>query len=344
MQVVASQLAMVSQHRFAKSEQVSGSVETWTDGSKAAPAVTSNALRTPVMGPLPASSSAGDCSSATAPEQSLSRKDVVKLMLLERLFGLKNATHDGLAGLAAVQGIGTGETLSSEATSNVPADPQRQGWGLRMDLTAHSIETETLDIGMSGIVETDDGRRFEIAASLHWERRIEWSTSYNLRLGDAALDPLVLSTDGQQPIDASQTAGTMDLTGDGIAEILPKLSANTAFLGLDRNSNGIVDDRLELFGPKSGDGFAELAALDSDGNGWIDAGDPLWQQLILWRPDAPSQTLAQSGVGAIATSPVKADFTARRADGQAAAYARQSSLWLGENGQTGYVHRVDIAA
>jgi hypothetical protein len=33
----------------------------------------------------------------------------------------------------------------------------------------------------------------------------------------------------------------------------------------------------ELFGARSGDGFAELAALDGDGNGWIDEGDAAWQ-------------------------------------------------------------------
>jgi hypothetical protein len=344
MQVVASQLAMVSQHRFAKSEQVTGSVEAWTDGSQAATAVTSKELLSHAMGLLPASLSAEDCSSAQTPEQSLSRKDAVKLLLLERLFGLKNAFGDGLASFASVQGIGTSASLAPTENPVAAEGPQRQGWGLRMNLNAHSIETESLDIGVSGIVETADGRRFEIAASLHWERRIEWNASYNLRLGDAALDPLVLSTGGQQPVDANQTAGALDLTGDGIDELLPKLSAGTAFLGLDRNGNETVDDRSELFGPQSGNGFAELAALDSDGNGWVDAADKLWQQLILWRPDAPSQTLTQAGVGAIATSPVKADFTARRADGQAAAYARQSSLWLGEDGQTGYVHRVDVAA
>ena len=48
------------------------------------------------------------------------------------------------------------------------------------------------------------------------------------------------------------------------------LGSGSGFLALDKNGNGKIDDGSELFGTKSGDGFADLAEYDSDGNGWID--------------------------------------------------------------------------
>lgn len=41
-------------------------------------------------------------------------------------------------------------------------------------------------------------------------------------------------------------------------------------LSLDQNGNGEIDNGTELFGTKSGDGFADLARYDLDYNGWID--------------------------------------------------------------------------
>ena len=74
-------------------------------------------------------------------------------------------------------------------------------------------------------------------------------------------------------------------------------------LDLDKNADGKSNDGKELFGPTSGNGFAELAALDSDGNGWIDENDPAFQQLKVWTKDASGEdhlsSLAQAKVGAL---------------------------------------------
>lgn len=63
------------------------------------------------------------------------------------------------------------------------------------------------------------------------------------------------------------------------------------FLALDRNDNGEIDDGSELFGdstPMNGarapHGFEALYVLDQGGNanGWIDSGDPVFRNLVLW--------------------------------------------------------------
>ncbi len=81
------------------------------------------------------------------------------------------------------------------------------------------------------------------------------------------------------------------------------LKSGSGFLGLDSNNNGRIDNGKELFGTQSGDGFADLARYDSDGNGWIDEGDPVYARLKVWLKDASGAdkviSLADAGVGAI---------------------------------------------
>ena len=92
--------------------------------------------------------------------------------------------------------------------------------------------------------------------------------------------------------------------------------SNNAFLFLDRNQNGKVDNATELFGsftpqPKSStpNGYAALAVFDDprnggNGNGKIDPGDAIFDHLLLWidrNHDGISQpdellTLRQAGI------------------------------------------------
>ncbi len=66
---------------------------------------------------------------------------------------------------------------------------------------------------------------------------------------------------------------------------------NDALLVWDRNANGTIDTGAELFGDftpmpngtLAPNGFAALAALDANGDGVIDASDPAFTELKLWR-------------------------------------------------------------
>jgi len=119
-----------------------------------------------------------------------------------------------------------------------------------------------------------------------------------------------------------------DLNADGVPEQVAwtRRDSDDAFLALDRNGNGRIDDGSELFGnhtparPDAPDvttpnGFEALKFVEtpaygpSERNGVIDARDSVFSRLVLWRdlnhnglsePDE-LQSVAESGLEAIGT-------------------------------------------
>lgn len=76
-----------------------------------------------------------------------------------------------------------------------------------------------------------------------------------------------------------------DIDGDGDDDRVSwtAAGADDAFLWLDTNGNDAVDGGRELFGDaEHANGFAKLAAFDRNGDGMIDAADPVWPRLRLW--------------------------------------------------------------
>lgn len=108
-----------------------------------------------------------------------------------------------------------------------------------------------------------------------------------------------------------------DIDADGVPEWTSWTDGGDAFLVLDRNDNGLIDDGSELFGnhtilangrpaPNGYEALAEFDLRDFGGNhdGWIDAGDWVFRFLRVWTDlnhngasDASEvQTLEEAGV------------------------------------------------
>ncbi|MEZ5616210.1 MAG: putative Ig domain-containing protein [Rhodocyclaceae bacterium] len=114
-------------------------------------------------------------------------------------------------------------------------------------------------------------------------------------------DPIILDLDG----DGLETVGLasniyFDHDGDGVLTRTGWAGRDDALLVWDRNANGTIDTGAELFGDftvlpngtLAPNGFAALAALDSNGDGLIDATDPAFAELKLWR-DASQDGISQ---------------------------------------------------
>jgi hypothetical protein len=119
--------------------------------------------------------------------------------------------------------------------------------------------------------------------------------------------PLVLDLNNDGVELSPVSAGvTFDLTGAGPLRTAWVRGADDALLAIDRDGSGTIDSGAELFGEgtplegrRAADGFEALAALDrpergGNGNGLVDRGDLMFEQLVLWR-DADHNGRSEAG-------------------------------------------------
>jgi hypothetical protein len=98
------------------------------------------------------------------------------------------------------------------------------------------------------------------------------------------VSPIALDLNGDGIKTVSIDAGvTFDLLNTGSAVNVGWLSGDDGFLAIDKNQNGTIDDRNELFGGAVGEGFAQLASFDSNGDGQVDSQDSLFGDLAIWQ-------------------------------------------------------------
>jgi hypothetical protein len=237
--------------------------------------------------------------------------------------------------------------LGKDHNDGAPGQARKVGWGMEYDAQTTHYEAEVTTFSAQGVIKTADGKEINFSLDLSMSREYYEETSISLRADDALLkDPLVLNFNGA----AAQLTNTrflFDIDSDGTQDNISFLAPGSGFLALDRNSNGTIDNGSELFGAKSGNGFAELAAYDSDGNHWIDENDTVFNDLRIWSKDANGQdslmTLAQSGVGALYLGQVSTPFALNTADNQSLGQVRASGIYLNENGSVGTLQQIDLS-
>ena len=110
-------------------------------------------------------------------------------------------------------------------------------------------------------------------------------------------DPLVidLNNDGIKGTNLDYKIN-FDLDNNGFKEATSWIDNNDAFIAIDKNNNGTIDNGSELFGnksisnnayaytnPNAKNGFENLKELDSNNDGIIDEKDKEFTNLLLWQ-------------------------------------------------------------
>ena len=270
----------------------------------------------------------------------------LKALLVEVLLGCKvpEVDPDALSG----EGEGAAVEVVDEAASADAQPPETQegsGWGMIYEHSKTYTESQEVSVAGAGVVRTADGREIGFQVELSMSREFVEHHKLNIRAGDAALvDPLVLNFGGRAA-ELSDVRFGFDLDGDGKDDAMPGLAPGSGYLALDRNENGEIDDGGELFGPKTGRGFQELAAYDEDQNGWIDEGDALFDRLSLWEVDSQGERLSsleERGVGAIFLGSLEAPFDLKDEANALQGRIARPGLFLEEDGTAGTVQELDL--
>lgn len=158
------------------------------------------------------------------------------------------------------------------------------------------------------------------------------------------IDPLVLGLNGKLADVDKKEKFDFDLDGDGAKDRLALLEDGNGFLALDKNNNGTIDDGSELFGAKSGDGFADLAMYDDTKDGVIDENDKIFSKLKVWLKNTGASSLVSLDdvrVGALIVESVSSKFDIK--DGtDTLAKLQKTGLAVMEDGSGNWLSHVDF--
>lgn len=307
------------------------------------------------------------------------------LRLLEQLKGKNNKSHDQLKQLKNIKhpdsancddlfsgyqsaelGLSFGSSFSAQSTESISLSlgnfnngssvnspvqiTNGSGVTVWQKVTASSTsvtEVESTSYAAKGLAKTADGREIEFNVEVGMSRAFQ-ATIDKLNSESVILtDPLVINV-GSNVAQISDRKFYFDLDSDGKEEEMSFATGNSGFLALDKNNDGIINNGSELFGTKSGDGFADLAKYDEDGNGWIDEADSVFKNLKIYSKDENGNdkliSLKSADVGAIYLGNASTEFSLKdNNDNSTNGVIRSTGIFLKESGGIGTVQHVDIA-
>lgn len=262
--------------------------------------------------------------------------------MLERVFGIHIKSFD-----PSELNAESTRVESTQQSERAAISQGRGGWGVQYQYQEQRTEIETTRFSAEGIVKTEDGQTFEFKLSLEMTRVFSQQIDIGYRAGAARpqKDPLIFNFAGNSAQLANQRF-EIDLDDDGKSETASFASPGYGFLVFDQNADGKINSGKEMFGPSTGDGFAELAAHDSDQNGWIDENDPIYAKLKVWTKTADGSdvltSLKDAKVGAIALARLATPFAIRDENNSSLGQVRSSGVYLSDDGKVGTVQQVDL--
>lgn len=219
-------------------------------------------------------------------------------------------------------------------------------WVRHTEKSSFVMEQESVSFSATGIVKTADGREIDFGVEMEMSRGFVGSFLESSVENVVLTDPLVINLEAGSA-SVSDQKFFFDLDADGDKEEISSLGRGSGFLAYDKNGDGTINDGSELFGTKSGDGFADLARYDEDGNGWIDENDRIFERLKVWTKDAEGNDslvdLKKADVGAIYLGNANTQFHLNDASNKTNAVVQKTGVFLRESGTVGTVQHVDLA-
>ena len=218
-----------------------------------------------------------------------------------------------------------------------------------VESTVEYSESESLSFSAFGSITTEDGKTFGFTLDFSMERSFSFSSSTSsFRIESANLkDPLVLNFGGTSAELRENSKVSFDLDNDGTMDEFSFVGPGSGFLALDTHSDGSVKDGSQLFGTASGNGFADLAKFDSDGNAWIDENDAIYAKLMIWTMDEEgnqvTKSLKEANVGAIYLGNVNTQYSLKDGSNSTLGELRNTGVFLTEDGKAKTIQHVDIA-
>ena len=353
MKIASAAVQMEASHHKQQSHEIKTSVRSWTTNRSTASAE-QNTLATASSVLLSESGKALQSNESAAIQKSIDDAESdPKLRMIRSLVAMLTGREIKSLSASALQQEGsalTVQTPTAPATTGTPTTPsQATPSASVVEYTRRESysESEQTSFAAAGVINTADGQQISFSVSLSMSRSYYEESSFSVTIGDTRQlqDPLTLNFDGEAAQLTDQRF-TFDLDSDGDNESINFVAGGSGFLALDRNGDGQINNGSELFGAKSGNGFAELAALDDDHNGWIDENDAAYAQLQVWTKDSNGNdqlsTLKEADVGAIGLAHAATSFDLKDANNDLQGRIRSSGVFLHEDGQVGTVQQIDL--
>jgi len=204
-------------------------------------------------------------------------------------------------------------------------------------------EHESTEFSSAGTVTTTDGKSISFDLDMSMQRDFSYTETNEFTQSVLFKDPIVINYPGSAA-QLSDEKYAFDIDADGNEDLISYFNSG-AMLALDKNNDGVINDGSELFGAISGNGFADLAAYDEDGNHYIDEADSIFADLKLWTKTESEDSLASLSsmdVGAIYLGASETPFDIKGEDNQFNGKVRASSFYLTDAGTPGSIQQVDM--
>jgi len=222
----------------------------------------------------------------------------------------------------------------------------------KVEISHRYEEKQALNFQVQAFIQTDSQEielslDVSLSSSFTYQSKIDIEDlkQRELDIYHEMKDPLIISLDGGMPTLSTKTF-SFDIDSDGESDQISQLGAGSAFLAYDKNSNSKIDNGNELFGTKSGDGFADLSEYDDDKNGWIDENDAIFDKLRIWQKDGENDkliALGEVGIGAIFLGDTTTPFELKSDSNALLGEIKSSGFFVYENGTAGVISHLDLA-